>query len=261
LIPKKSHTRLRLQNEERAEKLRAHASHLLDDFILLRQRFAMLVPMLFNTNVVRARGAGAHRRGFMILRSTLFLSCAQDIAKAAFDWDKDNTIPSIGTLVAALQDDSVRAIFRAAAVSRETPWANEDPDPEVRQALLAWRASEREAQGARFDDTWKTVQARWTRLRSQPYMDACRTIRNKVTAHTVVQFVEDVYQPIDIAALGLKWSELALALDEMQFLVDKLNGLTRCAGFAWDHLHVMLDRDSLAFWLVDPGDGNQLSSK
>ena len=67
------------------EKLRAHASHLLDAFPHLRERYAMLDPMLFVEDVPKTRGSGKQRRGFMILRHSLFLSCAQDIAKLALE--------------------------------------------------------------------------------------------------------------------------------------------------------------------------------
>ena len=59
------------------KKLEAHASHLLDAFIRLRERYSLLDPMLFDPDVPKARGSGIQARGFLTLRHSLFLSCAQ----------------------------------------------------------------------------------------------------------------------------------------------------------------------------------------
>ena len=71
-----------------AEKLKAHASHLLDAFIRLRERYSLLDPMLCDPDVPKLRGSSASARGFLTLRHSLFLTCAQDIAKLTLDSDK-----------------------------------------------------------------------------------------------------------------------------------------------------------------------------
>jgi hypothetical protein len=89
----------------RTQKYQAHAEHLLDSFIALRQRYAMLEPMLVDRSVAKTRGAGARQPGFKILRLSLFLTCAQDIAKLSLD--ADARTPSIRNIAAALDDLSL----------------------------------------------------------------------------------------------------------------------------------------------------------
>ena len=74
------------------ERLEAHAAHLLDAFIQLRERYALLEPMLFGETVSKG-GSGKQGRGFSILKHSLFLSCSQDIAKLTLD--DDNRTPSL----------------------------------------------------------------------------------------------------------------------------------------------------------------------
>ena len=99
------------------EKLEAYASHLLDAFILLRERYAILDPMLFDKDVIARHGAKDRARGFNILLNFLFLSCAQDIAKLSMD--DDERTPSIRNLVRAVVDVKLRGEFRV----RYANWA------------------------------------------------------------------------------------------------------------------------------------------
>ena len=69
------------------ERLEGLASHLLDGFLALRERYALLEPMLFDSNVTANRGSGKQARGFSTLRHSLFLACVQDIAKLTTDAD------------------------------------------------------------------------------------------------------------------------------------------------------------------------------
>src|SRR3990167_5880557 len=82
------HVRLHHLMPSQIEKLEAHASHFLDAFIRLTERYSLLDPMLFDSEVPKSRGSGAQARGFLTLRHSPFLSCAQDIAKLTLDSDK-----------------------------------------------------------------------------------------------------------------------------------------------------------------------------
>jgi hypothetical protein len=68
-----------------AAKVEAHSEHLLDGFRALRARYALQHPMLYSEKVAADRGSGKQASGFRTLRSSLFLTCAQDIAKFAAD--------------------------------------------------------------------------------------------------------------------------------------------------------------------------------
>src|SRR3990167_6171690 len=99
------HVRLHNLMPSQIEKLEAHASHLLDAFIRLTERYSLLDPMLFDSEVPKSRGSGAQARGFLTLRHSLFLSCSQDIAKLTLDSDKRT--PSIKSLIAAFDESKV----------------------------------------------------------------------------------------------------------------------------------------------------------
>lgn len=229
------------------EKLEAHASHLLDGFLRLRERYAFLDPMLFSEEVANRRGSGRQARGFITLRHSLFLSCAQDIAKLALD--KDPRTPSIRNLIESVQVQSTADELRDRFAVWVLPSIEVETDPEIIAALERIELGEQKARRLQFDDILTGAVRRWNELTTAPYINGFLTIRDKVTAHTEVRHVADKYQPIDIKDLGLKWSDVKRAIDEMQELVEALGMLIRNAGFAWDMLDEQLNSASKEFWL------------
>lgn len=229
------------------EKIEAHASHLLDAFICLRERYSLLEPMLFHREVPKLRGSGAQARGFLTLRHSLFLSCAQDIAKLSLDNDKRT--PSIKNLIAALDETSCVRLLRERFAVWHVPLAEDETDPEVIAALKRIELREANERRSQFDEILGRARNAWATLSRSAYMAGFLTIRDKVSAHTEVQHLADKYQFVDIGALGIKWSDMGDAIVLMQRLVEDIGLLIRNAGFAWDMLDDQLSKASNAFWL------------
>ncbi|MBV7455823.1 hypothetical protein KW843_15190 [Acidovorax sp. sif1233] len=235
------------------EKLEAHAGHLLDSFIALREKYAMLEPMLFDPDTVMTRGSREQFRGFQILRNSLFFSCAQDIAKLTLDADKRT--PSIRNLVSALDDALVVAELEERYAVWVIPSAGEEKDPEIAMALRGLEERERKELRDQFREYVAELRTLWAELSSAPAVLGFLTVRDKVSAHTEVRFVADKYQLVDIANLGIKWSDLRLSIASMQRLVELIGFIVRNAGFAWDSLDHQLSKASMAFWRF-PTDGS-----
>lgn len=229
------------------EKLEAHARHLLDAFIGLRERYEMLQPMLFNEQVPKQHGSGKQARGFLILRHSLFLSCAQDIAKLSLDDDKRT--PSLLNLMSALNDTNLRNSFREKFAIWHSPSIETETDPEIVEALKRMDLREEGERRAQFDELFIQASNEWTALSANAFLHGFCTIRDKVSAHTEVQYVVDKYQFVDISSLGIKWSDMRKAIESMQSIVELLGILIRNAGFAWDMLDEQLSKASNAFWL------------
>lgn len=230
------------------EKLEAHARHLLDAFIGLRERYAMLHPMLFHEDVPKQRGSKNQARGFKILRHSLFLSCAQDIAKLSMD--DDPRTPSLRNLIAALTEDALRNTLRERFSVWCIPSVEEQTDHEVAAALRRLEAREQAERRAQFDELYCEATELWAKLSTSPSMKGFLTIRDKISAHTEVRYVADKYQFVDIASLGIKWGDMRVDIETMQRLVELVGMLIRNAGFAWDMLDEQLETASAAFWKV-----------
>ncbi len=230
------------------EKLQAHTGHLLDAFIALRQRYAMLHPLLFDQEVVKEYGSGLRSHGFLTLRHSLFLSCAQDMAKLSLD--KDERTPSIKKLQSALQQETVRDELREAFAIWVIPSVEEETDPEIKEALQRMEQREQSERRQQFDEILARTQACWLTLQSDAALLAFQTVRDKVSAHTEVHLVADKYQFVDISALGIKWGDLKRVMEAMQLIVEDLGLLIRNAGFAWDSLDSQLNKASKNFWLT-----------
>jgi hypothetical protein len=229
------------------EKLEGHCSHLLDAFIQLRERYALLEPMLFDEKVRKGRASGRGARGFQALLNSLFLSCAQDIAKLSFD--KSERTPSISKLMAAISDHGLEMTLRDRFAVWYLPPAEDETDPEILEALRRIELREQDERRAQFDEILASARRSWDELSVSGYMRGFLTIRDKVTAHTEIQHVADKYQRIDISSLGVKWADLRRAIEGMQELVEALGLLIRNSTFAWDMLDAQLSKASKGFWL------------
>ena len=227
------------------EKLEAYASHLLDAFILLRERYAILAPMLFDKDVVARHGAKDRGRGYNILLNALFLSCAQDIAKLTMD--QDDRAPSIHNLVRALTDAKLREEFRTRYASWAISPLNEE-DPEVLAALQKMQVKEQAERAEQFDKLYCELTELWAQLSTSSEMKSFKTIRDKISAHTEVRLSADKYQFVDVSKLGLKWGDLRKTVETMQRAVELLGLLVRNAGFAWEMLDEQLDTASTNYW-------------
>lgn len=231
------------------EKLEAHASHLLDAFIQLRQRHSILDPMLFNKDVIATHGSGKRAMGFRILRHSLFLSCAQDIAKLTLD--DDPRTPSLSNNIRALTNDVIRHALREQFALWKIPLAEGETDLEILEALRRMELREEAQRRTQFDDLYREATALWAALSTSPTIKSFRTIRDKVSAHTEVHLVADKYQFVDIGTLGIKWADVKATIEQMQRLVELIGMLIRNAGFAWDLLDKQLEYASEGFWGID----------
>ena len=235
-------------------KLVAHASHLLTGFIQLRERYALLHPMLFDLDVPQQYGCGKQARGFDILKNSLFLSCCQDIAKLSTD--KYDQTPSIKKLMASLLDDAIRAECRNQYCLDHCQFADDDNDPELVEVLQQMALEDVRKQGETFDKQYCEAVALWKVLSTSAILNSFRTVRDQVSAHTDVQFVDDEYRLVDIGELGIKWGDLKTTIARMQELVELIGQLVRCTGFAWTSLDQMLAKAGNDFWLVAPHRGS-----
>lgn len=228
------------------EKLEAHASHLLDAFIQLRQRYSILDPMLFDKAVVEAYGSGRKAQGFSVLKHSLFLSCAQDIAKLTLD--DDARTPSLSNNIEALTDDAFRNTLRERFAIWKIHLAEDEKDPEILEALRRMELREEAQRRTQFDELYCEATTLWASLSTSPTIKSFKTIRDRVSAHTEVRLIADKYQFVDIGTLGIKWSDIKTTIEQMQRLVEIIGLLIRNAGFAWDSLDDQLKRASEGFW-------------
>ena len=233
------------------ERLEAHASQLLDSYLGLRERSSMLTPLLFDSDVVAVYGTRGRTRGFNILRSSLFLSCVQDIAKIVAD--KDPKAPSIKGIAESLNDSHLVQSLRERHSLRVAPLAHEVHDPHVLAALEKLNAQEVEERRSEFDKKLDELRIQCGMFAVDPTVQACRVVRDTVTAHTELRYVVDTYKTTDIAALGLKWSDIGRVTGLLQVPVAAIGHTVRGASFAWEMLDEQLDAAAKGFWTVASG--------
>jgi hypothetical protein len=230
------------------EKLEAYAGHLLDGFIGLREKYAMLEPMLFDTKVRHFWDSYAQAWGFGILRYTLFLSCVQDIANLTLD--SDPRTPSIRNIACALQDSSLRDQLRKQHAVWGSPLAENERDPEILAALEKERQREKAKRRTQFDEHYARLVSLWGSLSGSPVLGTFKTLRDKAVARNEVHLVSGEYRLVDIGTLGIRWKDLKdlkETITTMQEVVRLIGFLVRDADFAWDRLDDQL-KTAAGFW-------------
>ncbi len=183
------------------EKLEAHAEHLLDGFITLRERYAILRPMLHDKDVVKNKGSKKQYRGFIIIRNVLFLSCCQAIANLCFD--KDVRCPSISQTISKLENNTLRGKLKKKYSEWTVPSIGEH-EPEIIELLRLMEENERLEREVIFDEKYNELLALWTSFSTSKSLQSLEKIRNKVAAHTDISLIDGKYKLFDISSLDLK---------------------------------------------------------
>lgn len=234
------------------EKLQAFAGHLLDGMIYLRERHAILKPMLADPEVQRNFGGGKRRRGFEVLRYSLLLACIQDIVKLTSD--RDSRAPSVHNILDELSDEPLRSRLRGEFAEWNFPIPAEYAgDREVLAALKRMNAREESERRDEFDAHYSTLRSKWATLQASPTLLSFRTVRDKVSAHTEIKHVADKYQPVQIDELGITRADLDAIVSELEEIVALVGLLVRNAAFAWDMLDQQLDEASRDLWAPHVG--------
>ena len=197
------------------EKWSAHASHVLDAFVGLKTRYAILDPLIFDKEVVARWGSRERAEGFLHLRNALLYSCILDASNIALDGDRRT--PSVRKLVDALEDPALVDTLR----EEYAVWnlvASAEVEPELLPLLQAAEKREEGERRTQFDEHLAALRARWAEFSTSAVLNAFVTMRDKAIAHKEIQFVDGVYRALNTASLGMKFGDLRAVITELQNL-------------------------------------------
>jgi hypothetical protein len=229
----------------RRERLTGYAEHLLDIYLGLRGKYAVLEPMLFDRDTIDEWGTGRRGRGFQILTNTLLMSCVLDISKIALD--SDDRSPSLSLLVDALDEEQVLAELKEEyAVWHLAPTVGEES--EVIALLQNSERREEDERRQKFDLHVAELRERWGRLRDLEVLRSFRTVRDKLLAHTELHHDGSGYRQLDVATLGLKYGDLKRVITELEDLLELVGLVFRSASFDFSMLERQLAAARDAFW-------------
>lgn len=229
------------------EKIRASSSHLLDQFLILLERYALLKPLLRDHEVQSRLGAGNRITGLTIIRNTLALNCAHDIAKLALD--RDPRTPSLHIILKCFEDhELLTSELRDAYAEILTYVPGLGSGPELVASYNKLDREERDRRRSHFDECLLKAKEKWKILSAKPYMSGFATIRDKVTAHTEIGSAQESYRLQDIEDLGLRWDDMDEALGLIREIIELIGLVARRTSFAWEQTDTRLASASAAFW-------------
>lgn len=166
-------------------KVQGHASALLDLYLRLAEKNALLQKLVFDHSLVTKLSGKRSQHGVATLQHTLYLSCAQDIAKITFD--RGRRAPSLGNIVRTLKDGKTKKQLERNFAVWEEPDYRSYSDPAIVEALkrIDLRVSEERIE--QFMQLFKELKTLSTSIFACPTFKAFKTVRDKITAHTEIK--------------------------------------------------------------------------
>jgi hypothetical protein len=213
-------------NVQALTKVSGHTEHLLDLHIGLRHKWALLAPLIPGEAATQEKRTGPALLGLHVVRTTLFLSCVQDLAKATLDPDK--RAPSVVNIMTLLGDQGILNALRQRYVAAASE-LDEDP-------------------GAAFDSTLAAIRVDWLHLEQTRQLAACQLMRDKLIAHTEARLEGSSYVLLDVGSLDLKWADVGALALQLEDIVVGLNKIIRSADFDFEDLDSKLQRAQREFW-------------
>jgi len=239
--------------EERFANAQRRWMRLLTEFIQLREKYALLHPMLFDNRVEFQHNVLRKRRGFETLQRSLFLSCCLDIFKLTLDRSSD---ACMSKSMSDLDDGKLNASLKAHYIAAELKIYEDDEDPVVAAIDRSFATDRAVEFGRAYDERREGVIEAWGQVEQGATFAKCHHIRHNLVAHT--RLAGAYFDPIDIRALGIEFIELKPAIDLMQALIEELGGLIHSSGFAWERLSQNLTGAADDFWGVSNMSMNQI---
>jgi hypothetical protein len=156
-----------------------------------------------------------------------------------YQYQKTN--PSILRIKETISEDLVAAALKKNYISEVIP-DNEDFLPHYEE-----RKRERTLE---FDEHLKALINDVEALEHDPEMSACKSIRDKFTAHLDLQSSGNEYSYPDIATFGIKYGTPKRLLSELRPVIERIGYVVRGAGFAWDLFDSQNNKMSDGYWSV-----------
>jgi len=228
-------------------KIQGHASSLHDLYLRLAEKNALLQKLVFDHSVVTHLSGKRSGHGVATLQNTLYLSCAQDIAKIAFDQGRH--APSLVNIIRTLEDERTkRQLQQNFAVWHQPDYREYDDDPVIVEALkrIDLRASNERLE--QFSQLLTELNFLSARIFVCSTFKAFKTVRDKITAHTEIKLVADRYAPIHLGSLSLKWGDINACVSQLERPVELTGLVVRSCSFAWDSFRAQLEKNVASVW-------------
>lgn len=216
-------------NEDIA-KLEAEVEALFDLTIRAYARFIFLRPMLADQDLHDRIGKQAKAIGFRQLRSWLYWSLVQELAKICSD--KDPRSPSIIRLTNKLKDVKLRKRLEAKCLKNNREMGEEP----VRIS---------------FNEAYEDFQKRAEEMLSSHSVGGYKTIRDKLISHNELRVSRQSttgYDFFDVKESKLKYGDERRLLETLQVLIDHLLLIVRNVDFSWDSFFRNKEQIVRDFW-------------
>ncbi len=202
-------------------------------FYGLNEQYSLLAPMLFDKTLIKEYTKDS-KYGFEVIRQTLFSKCVVDIVNI------------VKSTKGGVSIEQIAEIFEQQNILRIL--SNEISNHESIKGCQRLEELQKEAFEKDVYEVKKAIQKLLTSNRYKSF----ETIRNKRIAHIDLKQQKDSneYHLYDIAILELKWEDLKKIIDDIGFIVSKLNTILIGIDINIANRQLFYQKISNAFWNI-----------
>lgn len=192
------------QEIDQIKKCREYLKHLTDSYLIMKQKYYLLHPMIFNNDLISKNQSYA----FKFLRDTLFFNCVLDIVIMTKDTDKRT--PSIEKIKNKLENqDFVKQLLEDFLFPI---YGDVELESKYRQDFT----TKLNHVNIMINDFFNSKQFKC-------FVD----IRDKRIAHRELKKTEIGYEILDINSMNLTWNEFVDSIERIENILLDLNLIIR----------------------------------
>lgn len=210
--------------ETRIRKLKGYTEGMVSLFHALEAKHAMVIPTVDNPDITgRFHGNAYAVDGLNQIRATLFLDAIKDCARITFD--KFDSSPSICRILSLLQQQDLREEIKKkfCAVGFRVPSCD-------------------------FDTRLSQIESLFTVFSEEERSRNIKKARDKVVAHSEMQFIDGGYQLRPIDDYNLAWTEPGEFIERIRYFVFEIALLVLDASYAHESFTSAHEKISREFW-------------
>jgi hypothetical protein len=233
--------------DRRVRKIKAYCTAMASHYLAMRCRMAMLMPLVYDKDLVSRYNKSRAGSGAEVLREALMLGFVDDLV--ALTQDRHKETASLANIVGLLQDPVLRGAVKV-EFCKPLPMTYAGPhDEAAKRDFFEQTAKEHSKRKARqFDALWSSIVTCTNDLVNGEVGKKLKGLRNKVSSHYEMSALCEEPRPLRIDDFDLKWGDPERYMEEAKKVIFDTVLLVTNTQYALETSEREDTRIAKAFW-------------
>lgn len=218
------------------------------EFVLLIRKNELFDPLLKDKTLVSSYNQTAAGRGFLDLRSTLYLDLV--LATVTLISDKSDDTASLPPILELLEKKFVHDELRSTYVKPhvfnwETSFDSDEERIEFERLI-----HEREVKQlcSEFDHLYRDTLERWEKMCSNARVANLKRIRNKVLSHKATKTENSALRAFRVEDIGLRYDDCRKLIEAAQPIFENIGSIVRKTSYSFPQAKELFGQAAAKFW-------------